>query len=66
MRYTKSQDGIERATVNVPLRLTREEVKWIRDRGGKDVRKWLAAILSDDLWDRRAEHEERLAKGYPE
>jgi hypothetical protein len=65
MKYTKSQDGIERATVNVPMRLTREEVEWIRAQHvGKDVRKWLAGVLSTELWERRAEREDRLAKGY--
>lgn len=54
MKYTRSRDGVERATLLVPHRVTREEFAWLVKRakanGGKrtphDV---LSACLSEGL-----------------
>lgn len=63
-RYTVSQDGVARATVTLSLRLTREEIAWIRKHGSKDIRSWLSGIVSTELWERQAEQRERAEHGY--
>lgn len=52
MKFTRSKDGIERATVMVPIRLTREAIETlacIAATTGTDWRKALASEVSNEL-----------------
>jgi hypothetical protein len=70
-RYTKSNDGVERCTVVLRLRFTREDMATIRrladlDNNG-DWRDWLeshAALgIEGDLTDCSGEYEQRYGRG---
>jgi hypothetical protein len=65
MRYTKSKDGVERVTVLVPMRFTREELASLRQQArGDTVRDYLSGMLSTELWERHAEEAARREKGF--
>jgi hypothetical protein len=40
MKYTMSKDGIERVTVRVSLRFTRDEVEFIKELAKKEGQGW--------------------------
>lgn len=63
MRYTRSKDGVERATLRVEVRLTRDEVTWLRERAKasgvySSPHDLLRGLLSDALWREREQAEE--------
>jgi hypothetical protein len=65
MKYTMSFDGVERCTVKVPLRFTREEYRILtglaRDLGkGYSLRDYLAGVASADFKDTVLEEQERM------
>lgn len=69
-KFTKSRDGVERATVVIRLRLSREELEDIKNMAAKEgdtVREWLenhAALgIEEGLLDVSGEYEQRYGKG---
>lgn len=71
MKYTRSGDGIERATINIPLRLTREQyaelTKDLQLIEGGSIRSYFETVLHEhiafDLADRvTRQHEDNLRR----
>ncbi len=50
MKYKKSQDGEERATVRVNVRLTRSQVEYLTELARTERRSGFWAVLHDAVW----------------
>lgn len=52
MRYVKSRDGIERATLYIKHRVTREDYQWLRQRAKRNdmtVHEYLGVCLDNGI-----------------
>lgn len=71
LKFTTSQDGIERATVLVPLRISREDLKDIKravkKEEGETWREWLASHaalgVEEGLMTNDGDMEQRYGRG---
>lgn len=72
MKYTRSKDGVERATIIVRLRYSREEIKEIKelaakDGGDGDWRGWIESHaglgIEEAMTDCGGELEQRYGRG---
>lgn len=70
MQFTPSQDGKERATIRISLRLSREELEEIKEAAktdGENWREWMenkaALAIETALVDGGDEYEQHYGKG---